>query len=139
MKKIVVIAILSSFISCEREGVLTQSNANYIPNSAMKIAQGTFIPTSGITVSGSVALFLENTSYKVAIENITISEGPDLKVYLSKTREPNEFINLGNFQGNGNSVYKVPSGVSVSQYPYVLIHCQQYNHLFAIAALNSNN
>ena len=49
-----------------------------------------------------------------------------------------EFINLGNFKGNGNSVYPVPSGVSVQQYPYVLIHCQQYNHLFAIAPLTQN-
>lgn len=136
MKNYLLFALILSLFSCEKEGVLTQTKNYTIQNNAVKIADGTFVPTSGIEVSGTTSIYQENNKLQVAIENITISEGPDLKVYLSKTNAPNEFINLGNFKGNGNSVYPVPSGVSVQQYPYVLIHCQQHNHLFAIASLN---
>jgi len=127
------------FSSCEKEGVLTKGS-NPIPaidDSATLKYSGTFVPTSGISVQGNVNIYAQSNTYQLQIENITISEGPDLKVYLSKSDTPSSFVNLGNFKGNGTSVYTIPAQVNVSEYPYVLIHCQQYNHLFAIAQLIS--
>ena len=128
------------FTSCEKEGNLTKKSLenNTVSNTAILKYSGEFYPTSGITVSGFAKIYLENNEYKVKLENFTVSDGPDLKVYLSKENTPINFVNLGNFKGNGNTFYTIPTGVNVSEYQYVLIHCQEFNHLFAIAQLTSN-
>ena len=140
MKKIFVFIFSMFFlISCEKEGELTRKSLENgtISNTAVLKYSGVFSPTSGITVSGYAKIYLENNQYKVKLEDFAVSDGPDLKVYLCKENTPINFVNLGNFKGNGNTFYEVPAGVNVSEYPYVLIHCQQFNHLFAIAPLTS--
>ena len=73
---------------------------------------------------------------EVRLENFSVSSGPDLKVYLSKSATPTDFVNLGNV--TSSTVYTIPSQVELSSYKYVLIHCQQYDHLFAVAQLSQN-
>jgi hypothetical protein len=138
MKKILLlIPLLFLLGSCEVEGDLTHTKANVPiePTSVLKYS-GDFMPTSGINVTGQAKIYLEGTQYKVKLENFTISDGPDLKVYLSKADHPSEFVNLGNL--TSATVYEIPQQVNVAAYSHVLIHCQQYNHLFAIAALTAN-
>lgn len=127
------------FTSCEKEGNMTTKSLenNTTSSAAVLKYSGEFSPTSGITVSGFAKIYLENNQYKVKLEDFAVSDGPDLKVYISKENTPINFVNLGNFKGNGNTFYTIPSGINVSEYHYVLIHCQQYNHLFAIAPLTS--
>ena len=127
------------FTSCEKEGDLTKKSLenDMIGSEAVLKYSGEFLPTSGITVSGFAKIYLENNTYKVKLENFAVSDGPDLKVYLCKENTPINFVNLGDFKGNGNTFYTVPAGVNLSEYQYVLIHCQQYNLLFAIAQLTS--
>jgi len=57
-------------------------------------------------------------------------------VYLSKSNTPTDFVNLGNL--NPATVYSIPQSVDLKEYKFVLIHCQQYNHLFAVAELAKN-
>lgn len=134
-KQLILSAFVLLLISCEKEGDLTKnSSANTIISSAaILVSGGTFTPTSGISVTGNAKIYMENNTKKVVLENFTISEGPDLKVYLSKSATPDEFINLGSL--TAATVYPIPELVDVSQYKYVLIHCQQFNHLYAIAEL----
>lgn len=130
--------LLLMLLSCEVEGVLTQDKIPVVinqPNSTLKY-QGVFAPTSGINGSGTVKIYLENNQYKLSLENYTISSGPDLKVYLSKSESPNDFVNLGNLKAT--TVYSIPQNIDLKEYKFVLIHCQQYNHLFAVAELNKN-
>ena len=136
MKKIVIIVTFFAFISCEKEGVLTatKSQSGVISSTATITSIGTFNPTSGIAVTGNAKVFSDSGVSKLQLENFSISSGPDLKVYLSTTNSPSTFVNLGNL--NPSTIYTIPSTVNLSQYKYVLIHCQQYNHLFAIAQLN---
>ncbi len=116
------------FTSCEADGdFTTESKLKY---------SGTFVPTSGITVQGNVEIYRLYNTHSLKLENFSISDGPDLKVYLSKTDSPTEFINLGDL--NPSETYTIPQNINTADYPYVLIHCQQYNHLYAIAALESN-
>ena len=123
--------------SCQEEGILTRDQDEVVLNPTAELKYfGTFVPTSGISVSGDVKIYLENEQYKVVLDNFSISSGPDLKVYLSKAATPNEFVNLGNL--TSQTVYSIPANVNVAEYSHVLIHCQQYNHLFATAALTSN-
>jgi hypothetical protein len=129
--------IITLLASCEVEGDLTRDVVpTVVGNESVLKYSGTFVPTGGITVQGDVKIYIENNSHYLKLNNFDISSGPDLKVYLSKTDSPSEFVNLGNL--NSNATYTIPLQVNLDDYPYVLIHCQQYNHLFAIAALQSN-
>ena len=139
MKKLVfILPLFLILFSCEVEGDLTHNPELSAPitESTPAIFIGNFTPTSGINVTGSAKIYLNTDKNEVQLENFSISNGPDLKVYLSKTATPSDFVNLGNL--TSSRVYKIPSPVDVSAYKYVLIHCQQYNHLFAIAQLSKN-
>jgi hypothetical protein len=137
MKKALLITVIILFASCQEEGILTKEREKFVvnPDSELKY-YGAFVPTSGILVTGDAKIYLENGQYKVVLDNFSISSGPDLKVYLSKANTPSDFINLGNL--TNQTVYPIPNSVNVSNYSHVLIHCQQYNHLFAIAPLTQN-
>ena len=141
MKKIaflsVVLVAVFSIVSCEKEGQLTKITTNQISATAVLKFSGVLSPTSGISGGGNVKISLDNGIYKLTLENYTIENGPDLKVYLSKTASTtSDFVNLGN--ATASTVYTIPQQADLSVYKYVLIHCQQYNHLFATAALTQN-
>lgn len=138
MKIKIVIAILTSllFFSCTKEGEFTRPmNNNPSADSSILVKVGLFSPTSGVTVSGQSELRIKNGESYIKLVDFSVSSGPDLKVYLSKSNTPSEFVNIGALVSS-NTIYKIPSNVLIDEYPYVLIHCQQYNHLFAIAQLN---
>lgn len=126
------------FSSCQVEGELTHTVENNVPITQTAILKyhGTFEPTSGINVSGGAKIYFEDNQYKVTLDNFSISNGPDLKVYLSKAETPTEFVNLGNL--TSQTIYPIPSSVNVADYSQVLIYCQQYSHLYATAALIQN-
>jgi hypothetical protein len=121
MKKILFLFFTAfCLISCEADDTVN-----------LELSEGTFEPTSGIDVTGSAKIYLKNGERKVVLENFSVSEGPDLKVYLSTSATPDTFINLGDL--TAATEYSIPNQVNLGTYSYVLIHCQQYNHLFAIA------
>lgn len=139
MKKIVfTLSISLLFLSCEVEGDLTQDAVLSKPLSENTnlIAAGVFMPTSGIKVTGAAKIYLNGTQNEVRLDDFSISSGPDLKVYLSKTASPTDFVNLGNL--TSSTVYAIPTQVKIVDYKYVLIHCQQYSHLFAVAQISPN-
>lgn len=138
MKKIILITTAWLTVSaCQEEGELTHDKVIApIEASSVLVYTGDFSATSGINVSGQAKIYLEGTKYRVQLEGFSVSSGPDLKVYLSKSASPSEFVNLGNL--TSATIYDIPQSVNPMDYSHVLIHCQQYNHLFAIAPLTSN-
>ncbi len=135
MKKLSLLVFVLALFSCEKEGDLTKNGLrdNTITSGSVLKYRGTFSPTSGISVNGEAKIYQNGNQFELQLDNFSISSGPDLKVYLSKSDTPTEFINLGNL--TIATVYAIPTQVDFSQYKYVLIHCQQYNHLFAVAQL----
>lgn len=97
---------------------------------------GDFKPSAGINITGVAKILKDSVQLIVKLDSFSVSAGPDLKVYLSKQSTPVSFINLGALQSNtGTQVYPVPGTIDINEYTYVLIHCQQYNHLFGSAQL----
>ncbi|WP_298146587.1 DM13 domain-containing protein [Flavobacterium sp.] len=137
MRTLVLIVCSFLLFGCSEEGVLTSGRVaeEIAPDATLQYA-GNFAPTSGITVSGGAQIYFSEGTYKLQLTDFSISNGPDLKVYLSQAAVPSNFVNLGNL--SAQTVYEIPNSVVVSDYDYVLIHCQQYNHLFAVTALTQN-
>ena len=87
-------------------------------------------------VSGMARVYNQNSQLLLALEDVIISNGPDLHVYLSKELDPMNFIDLGKLKSTkGNQVYEIPVNTDLSVYKYALVHCQLYNHLFGKAEL----
>jgi hypothetical protein len=97
---------------------------------------GSFIKGPYGTVTGMANIYLANGKYTLALENISVTNGPDLHVYLSKEMQPINFIDLGKLKStSGNQLYEIPGTPDFKEYTFALVHCQLYNHLFGSALL----
>ena len=89
----------------------------------------------GYVINGDGALESVNDVITLHFnENFNTQSGPDLYVYLAINFEApsvpgNTNVELAELISNsGAQSYAVPSGVSLDQYSYVLIHCKVFNH-----------
>jgi hypothetical protein len=139
MNRIVFLILLAVVVlsSCVKDKTPTTPLNNTVDSTvAMNRYAGMFINGPYGNVMGSAKIYLQGTQYKLALENVTISNGPDLHVYISKEILPATFIDLGSLQSvAGNQVYTIPGSPDFTQYKYALIHCKQFNHLFGSAEL----
>jgi hypothetical protein len=124
---------------CKKESTPTASlNEQVDPSTAKPESNsGDFINGPYGAVSGSARIYVTDGKYQLALMNFQATNGPDLKVYISKEQEPAHFVNLGSLKStSGNQVYEIPDGVNVTDYTYALIYCKQYSHLFGYTKLN---
>ncbi len=104
---------------------------------AMEKAKGTFSNGPYGTASGTAKIYTTESGTQLALENFSSSNGSDLKVYLSKEKDPVSFISLGDLKATGgNQLYKIPDQIKTSDYKYALIYCKRYSHLFGFAEIN---
>ena len=89
----------------------------------------------GYPINGAALLESVNDAITLYFnDNFGTQSGPDLHVYLAINFEApsvpgNTNVDLGELSSNsGAQSYTVPSGVSIDDYSYVLIHCLSFNH-----------
>jgi hypothetical protein len=140
MKYLIFFFLLFAIVACKKDETSTEVLMEMEMTGAKRTHSGLFVNGPYGTVSGS-AHIVRTTEGKVQllIENLSASNGPDLKVYISKEIQPVNFITLGNLKSiNGNQVYDITGMPDIMEYKYALIHCQQFNHLFGSAELKKN-
>ena len=97
---------------------------------------GTFNNGPYGSVSGEAKINLTGTGYDLKLMNFNSSNGPDLRVYLSKEMNPVTYIDLGPLKATaGNQIYQINGMPDFTQFKYALVHCRQFNHLFGWALL----
>ena len=133
----VVVAAFVFLVSCVKENTPTRPlNDTVDTTQAMPVNNGDFINGPYGTVSGKATVYSQDGGLVLALQNMRISNGPQLHVYLSKEVQPVNFIDLGSLQStNGNQLYNIPGDPDLTQYRYALVHCKKYNHLFGSAKL----
>ena len=101
------------------------------------LIKGDFLPR--FRPATGQALLLEFDGQKILrFENLEITNGPSLHVYLSKDLSNKDVVDLGeNLATKGNVNYSVPSTVNIEEYNYALIWSQKYGVLFAYTELQS--
>jgi Electron transfer DM13 len=81
---------------------------------------------------------IEGGGNVLRLEDLVVTNGPDLYVYLSIDKSASDFINLGRLKANiGNQNYPIPAGTDMSKYNTVLIWCRAFSVLFGSADLKS--
>jgi hypothetical protein len=122
------------FFSCSKTS--TEKLDEMVSADGEQKFSGSFRGVGSEKVTGEAKIFLSNNNYMLKLQNFNTTNGPDLKVYLSKASTPQSFISLGNLKStNGNQVYEIPGTPDFSQYRFVLIHCERFNHLFGSAEM----
>jgi len=126
------------FAGCSKSNQSSTTPINEIPDTTKAdiILAGTFADGPHGHVTGQAKIYNADGTLGLGLQDFNTSNGPDLHVYLSQESQPVHFIELGKLKStNGNQLYDIPGNPDFSQYKYVLIHCQQYNHVFGIAAI----
>lgn len=115
-----------------------------VPSQPVVLKSGRFHPV-GAKVAGTATIYrLADGRRILRLENFSVTNGPDLYVYLSaaldanddKTILDNPYVNLGKLKGNkGNQNYELPANVDLGRFHSVSIWCKQFSHNFAMAPL----
>jgi hypothetical protein len=72
------------------------------------------------------------------LEDLRVTNGPDLYVYLATDKQASDFVDLGRLKANnGSQNYDIPEGTDLSKYDTVLVWCKSFSVLFGSAELAS--
>jgi len=129
--------ILLVMVSCRKENnVSTVPATDMVDTGAVSRYTASFVNGPYGAVSGMAKIILQNGKLSLLLENVVISNGPDLHVYLSKEMKPVNFLDLGKLKSvSGNQLYAITGTPDFKEYKYALVHCQLFNHLFGSALL----
>ena len=79
---------------------------------------------------------LQDGSNILRLENLQVTNGPDLYVYLAADKSASDFVSLGKLKANnGNQNYNIPSQTDLTKYDTILIWCRPFSVLFGSAEL----
>lgn len=98
--------------------------------------------------SGTATIYqLEDGSHVLRLENLNVTNGPELHVILSPNPDPMSrdevsepgYIDLGKLKGNiGDQNYDIPAGVDVNAQMSVVIYCTPFHVIFSVAGLTAS-
>jgi hypothetical protein len=116
-----------------------------VADEPLVLAQGEFIGVGGHGATGMASVVqLPDGSFALRLKDFAVTDGPDLYVYLVSSASPassadfGEYLDLGLLESMaGDQEYAIPAGVAVDQFQGAVIHCLEYDVLFATSALNS--
>jgi hypothetical protein len=81
---------------------------------------------------------IEGDSNVLRLEDLVVTNGPDLYVYLSMDKSASDFVDVGRLKANiGIQNYEIPEGTDLTKYGTVLIWCKAFSVLFGSADLKS--
>ena len=108
----------------------------------MVIASGEFRSYEHET-TGVAKVIKVGDSYVVRLADFATSNGPDVKVWLTKADVGDAdsarragYVSLGDLKGNrGNQNYTVPAGIDLGDYPTVVIWCDRFSSAFGAAQI----
>ncbi len=139
MKKLILILAAGFFLqNCVRESTSTEDLMEMVAENSNLVSSGEFMKGPyGNNIGGKAEIYEKDGVYTLAFDkDFSVSNGPDLYVYLSTEQQPNNFISLGKLKSvNGGQVYTFATKPDLDNYKYAVVHCQQYNHLFSYALL----
>ncbi len=107
------------------------------------LASGAFRSLEHASSGRAQILQLTDGARYLRFENLSTSNGPDLRVYLSKVPAGpdwyaygHDFIDLGALRANqGDQNYQLPAGIDLAAYQSAVIWCRRFSVGFAVAPL----
>lgn len=120
---------------------LPEQQTSQTGNETSTLLTGSFVGVGdGIHDAQGIAkvIPIEGRGKVLRLEDLVVTNGPDLYVYLSTDKSASDFVNLGRLKANiGNQNYQIPEGTDLTKYDTVLIWCKAFSVLFGSAELRS--
>lgn len=105
--------------------------------------EGDFIGLGHDAEGKALVLEAEGKSF-LRFEDFEVSNGPDLRVYLSSAPAANDsdhdrdFVDLGDLKANmGNQNYEIPDGTDLEKYKTAVVWCRRFSVGFAAADMGA--
>jgi hypothetical protein len=111
------------------------------------VRQGAFISHEHDTSGQARVIRGPDGSYRLELDDLDTSNGPDLRVWLSdqpvrdgiagwKVFDDGAWVELGRLKGNkGDQAYAIPAGTDLDRLASVAIWCKRFSVSFGAAAL----
>jgi hypothetical protein len=93
--KMVLTALMGLFLFLSCSKTSTEKLDEMVSADGELKFSGSFQGVGSEKVTGEAKIFLTNNNYMLKLQNFNTTNGPDLKVYLSKASTPQSFISLG--------------------------------------------
>jgi Electron transfer DM13 len=114
------------------------------PPGPQVLSSGSFRSLEHATTGKAIILRRPGGSLILRLEHLNTSNGPDLRVYLSRIPASSElhayrtgFIDLGPLKGNrGSQNYAIPAGTDLSAFKSAVIWCRRFVVGFGVAPLS---
>ena len=114
------------------------------PPGPQVLRSGSFRSLEHATTGPAIVLRRPAGRLILRLEHLTTSNGPDLRVYLSRVPASSDlhayrtgFIDLGALKGNrGNQNYDIPAGTDLSAFKSAVIWCHRFVVGFGVAPLS---
>ena len=109
------------------------------------LSSGRFRPLEHDVEGRALVLETPEGDRFLRFEDLNLSNGPDLKVYLSVLGpdrgwydyDDDEYVSLGDLKGNiGDQNYALAGGLDLSRYRSVVIWCERFSVGFAVAPIS---
>lgn len=112
-------------------------NDAFDTDGATLIFSGMFMGSGGYTVTGKASVYEKDGVKTLVLDPYSSSNGPDLRVYLSRDENANSALNLGFLKSTtGKQSYTIPGNPDIADFSHVHIWCQQFSVPFGRAALD---
>jgi hypothetical protein len=136
----IVISMLLAATSCKKEEEPAKMVDDSVP-AGNTLAKGNF---SGFqhSLAGSSSVVKDSTgNIFLRLENFTMTSGPDVYVYMSKstTYSGSQSIEVRKLEGgftDSNITIDIDNNLDYKEYKYVLVYCFQFSALFGRSELN---
>jgi hypothetical protein len=81
-------------------------------------------------------VYTKNGTKSLVFTNFNTDNGPDLRVYLSRSNTNVDFTEIGLLKStSGNFYYSIDTTINTADYNHVLIWCEDFSALFGSAQL----
>jgi len=105
--------------------------------SAIEIVKtGEFMGLAGHSAQGTAKIIQVNDMTYLRFENFEVTNGPDLRVYITQDGNIKEGIHLEKLKGSKGDQNYLLENIDVGVYDRVVIYCQPFGVYFGEATLN---
>ena len=138
--------LMAGGIEMIQEAIAGSSNGGQAESKVVRLRVGEFKETDAFhRRSGQAAIYSgSGGSYLLRLENLDVTNGPALHVYLSLHADPESaddvkrpgYLGLGKLKGNRvNQNYQIPAGTDIWTFNSVVIYCKPFAVVFSVATL----
>ena len=127
-------ATLPTTVSEEMAGMMDKDSSK--ENSVVITKTGEFEGLAGHKAEGIAKIIQANDMTFLRFENFEVTNGPDLRVYITQNGNVHDGIHLEKLKGSRGDQNYLLENVDVEVYNTVVIYCQPFGAYFAQAELN---